>query len=259
LLGPAAAGLMVCLMVALGLGILLHRPQRLLHRALAVAGIILALAVLLVCKSRSAIVGLGGMFVLMSIISRRRLGIVVLMVIGALVGTYFAYNNVGELAGALGSRLESGVLDEAFDVRMEHWQTVVANPSPAILLFSEGLPALVRRLDVAPHNGYLDVIFLWGLGGIIIFWMLYSRLFKWSRRVAKEDPHPLSRGLAWGLIWATAAIAIYALTADPWYITNYRFATYFLLTIVWVRYHRLQGCGVRPGGKAAGLRLGAVR
>ena len=246
--GPAAAGLMVCLTVPLWLGVLLHRPQRPLHKNLAFAGIFLALTVLVLCKSRAAITGLGGMFLLMSLLSRRRAWIVVLMVTVVLIGT-FVFNTSADVLSAVGSRLDRDTMNVDLATRAYLWKVIITNPSFAIPLFAEGGPALSRRLDVSPHNGYLDVIFTWGLGGIIIFCVLYSRLLKWSRRVARDDPYPLSRALAWGLLWGTVSIAIYAISADPWYITNYRFAIYFLLTIVYLRYrtlHRVRGRSAAP-------------
>ena len=247
--GPGSAGLMVCVAVPLGLGLVLERQLPSRVRWLGLATLILGIAVLVVCKSRSSILGLGGMFFLMTLMSRRRSLIVTIALISAVgAATYGSYGAV-EQVEQVRARLEDKRLDSDLEGRARGWQEIVANPSPAIVLFGEGLPALARRLNVAPHNGYLDIVFLWGLGGVIIFIVFYTRIIEWSRAVARSDPSSLGRALAWALMWSTVATAGYALTADPWYVSNYRFVAYFLMTIVYVRYR-----AVRATRKPAGTR-----
>jgi len=103
------------------------------------------------------------------------------------------------------------------------------------MLFGEGGPAMTRRLHVGPHNGFLDVFFLWGLGGTAMFVALYGYMIAWSRTVMKLDHERVGQIVAWGAFWGVIAIAGAAMTLDPWYVSDYRYFVYFLLAILWQR------------------------
>lgn len=238
--GSSSAGLMAVIAIVLGISICAVKRRQGVRTVLAMAGIILGTLVVLLCKSRSAILGIGGTFVVMSLTTHRRARTIAAMLVIAIIGTVIAYK-ASDVISAVDRRLSNETFSGDLETRISGWRAVVENPSGAMLLCGEGVSALSKRIDAAPHNGYLDVVFGLGLCGLAVFIVLYHRVFKWSRFVARRDSHWLSRAVAWSLVYSSVLVGIYALSADPWYITNYRFSLYFFLSIVWFRYVHIGG------------------
>jgi hypothetical protein len=101
-----------------------------------------------------------------------------------------------------------------------------------MVFFGEGFGAYQLRYEQTPHNAYLEILFLWGIGGFAIFTFLVLKSLKWSKSVLDADPDSCCRGLAWGFRWSFVAIAVVAMMGDPWLRTYYRCTIFFMLAVM---------------------------
>jgi len=237
--GPGSLGLIVIVSTFLALGLLWHKCRSRLLTFLAVLTLVTGAIAQIIGKSRAGIIGLAGAFATMALLSGKRKGVIALLILaifaGALTGTW-----IGGFLEAAQARFSPERFSTDLATRAHGWKLIVTNPSPAILLFAEGGDAMGVRLGVAPHNGYIDVLFQWGLGGVICFAIVVGCVLKWSRFVLRTDDFIPGKATAWGVLWGSLGVALLALASDPWYMTNYRFSLYFLLVIVNVRYGALR-------------------
>jgi hypothetical protein len=235
---PADVGISACVAVPFALGLLTHKPRRRYVALVGCALLVTALVALLIAKTRAGIVGLAGMFILMTLLSRQRNTIIAVEVVGILVTALFVAG--GEFFGATQERLALERLSHDLATRFDLWARAITHPSPWIIFCGEGLQAFQLRLNATPHNGYLDAVFVWGLGGIIMFSLLVWKGVSWSSFVHRTAPDSCVRAIAWGYKWSFVSIGTLALVSDPWYSTYFRMMTYFLLVVVCSQYWGLR-------------------
>jgi hypothetical protein len=237
--GATDVGFCVCVIVPCAIGLLTVKPRR---RFVGLAGwlmLVTSLAALLVAKTRAGAVGLAGMFVLMTLFSRQRRYIIAMELVGILIAGAFLAG--GEILGTAQERFTVAKLSRDLATRVDLWIRTISNPSPWILFCGEGYHAFWLRMGrMTPHNGYLDILFLWGLGGVVMFATLIRKAATWSSLTYRADPDSCCRGVALGLWWTLIATAGLALTSDPWYSTFYRYMVYFLMVVVCVRHSTLR-------------------
>jgi hypothetical protein len=188
----------------------------------------------------------------MTIFSKQRRYLVAIEIVGILIAAVFLVG--GEVLGAAEDRFTIDKVQRDLATRVNIWITVITNPSPWIAFCGEGYAANWIRLGkTTPHNAYLDVIFLWGLGGVTMFCVLIQRAVKWSRRVvANREVDSCSRALAWGLYWSLVASIGLGITSSPWYSTFYRCTIYFLVVVACVRYLNLRESRLKFAAPAQG-------
>jgi len=235
---PQGVGTAVCVAVPLAIGLLVHRPRRRFIVPVALLLLVTSLSALLVAKSRSGLFGLTGMFALMTMLSKQRVYAIafeVLIIFGVsvfLVG--------GELESFFQERLEVEQLQYDLAIRMDIWMETITEPSPWIILCGEGEAEHSLRFGRPVHSGYLTILFVWGLGGTIVFTILIWLALKWTKFTQRFDPDSCCRGVAWGFRWGMVAVAGLAISTGPWNREFYLMMVYFLLCIVCTRFMALR-------------------
>ncbi|GEM_PF-6606639 len=234
---PFAIGMVLCVAIPVGIGLLIHR-----HRSTALyAATLLMLAgaalAIIIAKSRSAVLGLAVMGGGMVVASRYRIRVLAAVCVLAIIWIG-ASASVGY--DRLEKRFNTDTLRRDLDVRLGIWRTFVENPSPAIIAYGEGTYAMWARLGETAHNGFIDALFVWGIGGALTFAIVIWKQFSWSRRVVRYDDSPLARAIAWGALWSILAAAGAGMTGDPWFAPQYRYLAYFLIVVTWSRSQMVQ-------------------
>ena len=244
---PADVGISACVAVPIALGLLTQKPRRRFTALVGSTLLLTALSALVIAKTRAGIVGLAGMFVLMTLLSRQRNTIIALEVVGILATAFFLAGE--EFFAAAQERLALERLSNDLATRFELWARTIMQPSPWIIFCGEGVKGFQLRLNATPHNGYLDALFVWGLGGLIMFFLLVWKGLTWSSFVQRFTADSSVRAAAWGYRWSFVAVGTLALVSDPWYSTYFRVMTYFLLVVVCSHYRGLRG-QMFPSGAA---------
>jgi hypothetical protein len=251
--GPGGVGAMACLMVPLGIALVAVRPLRLSLASLGVILMVLAAVGLIVSKSRQGFLGIGGMFGLMLLVSRRRWFVIVLGIVGVLAAMVLL-SVYTETAGSLTERFTWSRLSRDLAIRAGLWATQVTDLVPAVLLCGEGWAATRVRLGESPHNAFIGALSIWGVGGVIMFSILVFASLRWSRFVSRHDPDAVSRALAWGIFWGVIAILFLSLVTDTWVKPEIRPIAFFVLVAFGMRYQSLRyAAAIDAGPHAAGL------
>jgi len=233
-----SVGVAVCGTLPLAIGLLVHKPRRKPLTILALVMVVSGLGALLLAKSRLGMFGIAGMLAIMTLLSKQRKYAIALelaaivVLVGVLSGT--------DVFAAAQERLRTHKVLYDLGTRARIWYGVIENPSPWIGLFGEGYHGLANRMGISAHNWYLDVLYAWGVGGLILFTLLIVFAIRWARYVSRYDPDPRCRAVAWGLLWALVASAFAAVATDPWDRHIYRMTIYFTMVVACLRYNVLR-------------------
>jgi O-antigen ligase/polysaccharide polymerase Wzy-like membrane protein len=226
-------GIMIAATVPLGLALAAAAGAGAASRVGGAAMVALAGVAEILTKSRSALTGICFVLLIWVLGSNRRWRILAALAVIAGVVVVYAVNSRD--ASKLQARVEADKLVADSALRTDLWKTMVTNPSPLVLGFGEGQFVIAQRLNLNPHNGYLGALFVWGVGGVLMFVLLYAAAVRWGRQVKALDRSALGRGFALGALGSTVSIAVTALTSDPWFTSDYRFLVYFMLALLWQR------------------------
>lgn len=234
----ADLGAMACITIPLALGMLLCAKPRPRFFGLTGGGLLASSAMaLLACKCRSGIFGIGLMLAGLFLVSRRRWSIAALLtVLIAIVAALTIWSqDFSKLVDGIFPRFESENVSDDYATRYSLWQRTIAQCSPSDLFFGKGHYAYFVRWHMLPHNSYLDAVFLWGLGGLIMFIVLVIAGIRWARFLARNDTSPLGETLSFAFIWSLVAIAGYGVFADVWLATEFRQSYFFFLVLLAAR------------------------
>lgn len=234
--GPAEIAAFACVIVPLGFGLMFAGRGAALLFPWGVTAVVGAASALLVAKTRSGILGLAPMFTLMVLFSNRRAWIVLL---GVMLIPLAGWVLSEQVLTAVEDRFDEGNVLAALDDRIAIWMQTVRSMTFSTFFFGEGQKAFVIRAGQTPHNGYLDAVFVYGFGGFCCFCGWAYAQIKWARYVLRFDSEPISRAVAWSMLWSLVAIAFMSITSDPWFMSTFRLMSYTLLVIVGSRYRQL--------------------
>jgi hypothetical protein len=245
-MGPSGVGRAVVLLTPMVLAFLFLRPRNRALFALSWVALAAMAGAMLAAKSRMAVLGLGGMFGSMLLVSRFRRYVIMLGAVGviAAIGMIFLFPDV---LAALEKRLTPEAVREGLALRGAIWKLVITTPTLAVLFFGEGHAAMMVRLRTLPHSGYLGAVFMRGIGGAIMLTVLFWSVARWSLRVSRYDPDPVARAVGWGGLWGLVGMAFLSLVNDPWIGTSYQPFVYFLAIAVSVRYDLLMRSAATAG------------
>lgn len=213
---------------------------RVVLRSLSITICVIYAGVVLLSITRTGWLGLIIGVIAMSITAKRK-HILILTVGVAIVG--FALFFGAYWSGIIEKTITHTFTEQGFEShgRFELWLTILKNPYPAQLLFGRGWHATELYFEgtVTPHNVYFDITYLLGLGGTIFFVFLFTRYFRTSGWLRKNDPDPLFQMCGQGLWLGMIALLGAGITADPFWETFSRFGLFFWLSWLWARQEML--------------------
>ena len=199
---------------------------------------------LFVSGSRSGWIGFSLGLLAMFVTTRRR---IILFVAGCLVVVAAVYFLP---AGAIERVVRINIERTLYGIgagtagRLGRWLDYAKHPYLGMLLCGRGIIASQALGFDTPHNGYLDIVFLFGLGGIIYFGVIMRRLFRLSRWLAKNDFDPLFSVLGQGIFIGMVGWLGVAVAADPPLNTFWRYSFFFTISLLWSRQEILQAMGM---------------
>ena len=211
--GAAEVGVVLCLTVPLSMGLLMTKPRERHITFAAWALLITSLLATLSSKSRSGIVGLSVLGVSMVLGSRYRFRVLVTMLLLLVaLGIWTVIDQAGaRIIAGTEARFTQQRLTTDLMTRVELWRRVFSQAGGEVFLFGMGMVPYFYKWRMSPHNGYLDALFLWGMGGVVVFCVLIGAGIKWrdsccamipirrcaARRMAGCGPTPRSPGWRW--------------------------------------------------------------
>jgi hypothetical protein len=235
--GGIGNNLVMPIFATISLATLRGRP---LLRTLSISSCVIYIGTIMLAISRSGWLGLIVGTLAMALAARRRhitliavgviiVGVVVFFgaywtaVIGTTTARYFA-----------GGKFTGGV-------RFEIWRMILKNPYPAMLFFGRGWYASISAWDwpATPHNVYIDIVYLLGLGGTIFFIYLFTRFFRVSGWLRKNDPDPLLQMFSQGIWLGFIAVLGTGITSDPLFQIFTQYSLFFWLSWIWARQEML--------------------
>jgi hypothetical protein len=195
---------------------------------------------LLLSGSRTGWLGVAIAFIPLFFTIKRR---IVLIVLGSIVILVLLYivgsEEINKVIEVNVERTQYGVGAHGAG-RFELWRVYVNNPYFAMLLAGRGIIANQAMGFDTPHNGYFDVIFLFGLAGIIFFTVAFWKIVKASRYIAKYDYDAIFNRVGQGIFIALFGWLGAALTSDPPFDIFWRYTFFFTLGILLSRLDYIQ-------------------
>jgi hypothetical protein len=195
---------------------------------------------LLLSGSRTGWLGVAIAFIPLFFTIKRR---IVLIVLGSIVILVLLYivgsEEINKVIEVNVERTQYGVGAHGAG-RFELWRVYVNNPYFAMLLAGRGIIANQAMGFDTPHNGYFDVIFLFGLAGIIFFTVAFWKIVKASRYIAKYDYDAIFNRVGQGIFIALFGWLGAALTSDPPLDIFWRYTFFFTLGILLSRLDYIQ-------------------
>ena len=238
-MGPDGVGinLVLPLFLSLSLSVL---PGRTALRLLVIILSTIFIGVLLLSNSRSGWLGtIIGFLVMVPTAKRKHIIILIagVVLVGFILFFGAYWSDIIERAVGV-TFTEQGFESHG---RFELWLKMLKNPYPAQLFFGRGWQATYWYFDgtVTPHNVYFDITYLLGLGGTIFFVFLFTRYFRTSSWLRKNDPDPLFQMCGQGLWLGMIAILGTGITAEPFWEVFSRYGLFFWLSWLWARQEML--------------------
>lgn len=123
--------------------------------------------------------------------------------------------------------------------RLDIWLNYVSNPYFAMVFFGRGVYASQALGMDTPHNGYLDLIYLFGFGGFIYFCIIIYKMLKLSKWLYNNDNNELLGIFSKGIFISIFCWLGISIASDPPINTFWRYTIFFALCILWSRYKLL--------------------
>jgi hypothetical protein len=214
------------------------------HKVLFGVGAVVIGLALFFSGTRSGWVGLFlGLFV-MFFTTRRKIVLIIAGILVVLIASY-----------SIGARVRQEVIRmnvertiyPAGSITASRYELLVdylKHPYLGMLFCGRGEVATFAIRADMPHNGYLDAIFLYGLGGALFFGITLYRLTRLSKWLAVNDYDSLLSVIAQGIFIGIIGWFGVAMTSDILFNTFWRYTFLFLISLLWSRQEMLQGIGM---------------
>ena len=186
----------------------------------------------LVTRSRSGLMTLAGVLLLMGCFGSNKKVAWMIILAGLVLGTLM----VG-MRQAVGQRVaqvyntRSGTWGKNVTGRLDTWIEYFETATPRIYILGQGYRAGIARNGSESHSAYVAVITVYGLGGIV--WalaMLAGFIRKLFSHNDKDDPLiGISKS---GCMWAMIAWCVYALSADALSSQYTRYLLFYLIVLL---------------------------
>jgi hypothetical protein len=230
-MNPNTAACVLC--CSLMLVIAAMRLQKtIISRMVVYAFIFVLLTAMIVTRSRSGLMALGGTLVLMAFLGRGKkvawLVITAIVVIGmAFAGARLLYTERIEdiydpTTGVWGANVEG---------RIKTWSSYLETAMAKDYLLGQGVIQGVEKNGGESHNAYVSLLTVYGIGGAL--WGLIAVIIFFRRTFAlRHFPDPLISTIGAGCIWALIAWGIYAMTADAISSQYPRYLLFYLVVLL---------------------------
>ncbi|MHC4122470.1 MAG: O-antigen ligase family protein [Planctomycetota bacterium] len=198
---------------------------------------------LLVSGSRSGWIGAMSGFLVM-ILTAKKKGVIFLLaiILFAVMIPILGYQEIKDIIEINTERTIYGVGAHGAG-RLERWVETIKNPYPTMLFCGRGAVAQRAIVSKIPHNGYLSVLFLYGLCGTIFISVILWRILKTSFWLSRYDYDPLFSTSSMGIFLGVVACFFVAIPADPIISTFWRYSLFFVIAILWARLDQLSALG----------------
>ena len=207
-------------------------------------GAAIIFAALFLSGSRSGWLGFFVGISVMFIMTRQRSLLVISSLMVILIAIEFlGIQTIQEVIQVNVARTETGVGGLSAG-RFQLWKSYLEHPYLAMLLCGRGMIATRAIGFNLPHSGYLDAVFILGLGGTAFFIVSLYRVLRLSKWMAINDSDPLQSVFSQGIFVGVVAWLGVALPADPILNTFWRYTFFFIITILWSRQEMLQTRGL---------------
>ena len=164
------------------------------------------LVAMVLAKSRSGLLSLGTVLLIMSLLGRhKRYGWLLLSGMAVMVvfkpGLFLDYwERIEEIYNPGVNQVGSGITS-----RIEGWAEYWRTATPQVWLFGQGFKVGVQRVGLHAHNTVISALFVHGIGGLVWFVLFIGTIITHTWRLVRYAPEPyrtIASGVGWGiLIW----------------------------------------------------------
>lgn len=183
-------------------------------------------------RSRSGLIALGGGLVLMSFLGRSRKVAWFVIVAGLAVSLIFT-----GMREAYVERVQqaydptTGVVGTTVAGRFMTWSSYLKTATARDYLLGQGFRAGIEKNGMESHNVYVSLITVYGIGGVI--WAIFAlTIFFRKVFVLRSVPDLLIRATAGGCLWALIVWGIYAMAADALNAAYTRYLLFYLVVLL---------------------------
>ena len=224
-----AACVLTCSLVFILTTIRMQRNK--LAKIISYSFIFLMFLGIMVTKSRSGLMCLGGTFLLMGIFSKSRKLAWLVIVSGIIVALFVPH--IRELYAERIIRAYdpmTGQIGGNIAGRIDTWKSYFETATTQIYLFGQGTTQGHVRNGGEPHSAYVSFITVYGLGGVI--WCIFG-LTIFFRKILqlRKNTDLLLSSVSIGCFWALMAWGIFGITADSISSTYTKYVLFYMIIL----------------------------